>query len=129
LEILFWLRSSSFLIIHFNKEYKKMSTNDMAVMQLMQQIPTDKQQLFMMQYTSVKKDSTVGVLLSLLLGGLGVHHFYMGNAGLGIVYLLFSWTGIPMILGIVEAFIMPSRVASFNYTKATEILSAMGISA
>lgn len=105
-----------------------MSTNDMAVMQLMQQLPTDKQQLFMMQYTSVKKDSTAGVLLSLLLGGLGVHHFYMGNPGLGVVYLLFSWTGIPMILGIVEAFIMPSRVASYNLAKANEILATLGIS-
>lgn len=106
-----------------------MNTNDMALMQLMQQVPSEKQQLFMMQYSSVKKDSTAGVLLSVLLGGIGAHHFYMGNAGLGIVYLLFSWTGIPMILGVVEAFMMPSRIASYNYTKATQVLVAMGISA
>ncbi len=52
--------------------------------------------------TSVKKKSTAGVL-ALFLGGVGVHHFYLGNAGRGVVYLLFCWTFVPAVIAIVEA--------------------------
>lgn len=41
-------------------------------------------------------------VLALLLGGFGVHKFYAGHIGLGILYLLFFWTGIPAIVGFVE---------------------------
>lgn len=44
-------------------------------------------------------------VLALLLGGLGVHKFYLGNIGLGIVYLLFFWTFIPAIIGFIEGII------------------------
>ncbi|HZG11903.1 NINE protein [Kurthia gibsonii] len=44
-------------------------------------------------------------LLGILLGGLGVHKFYAGKIGLGIVYILFSWTGIPSIIGLIEGII------------------------
>lgn len=48
-----------------------------------------------------KSKVTAGVL-ALLLGGLGVHKFYVGAWGWGLVYLLFVWTYIPAILGLVE---------------------------
>ncbi len=41
-------------------------------------------------------------LFALLLGGLGIHKFYLGRVGWGIVYLLFCWTFIPMIVGFIE---------------------------
>ncbi|MDQ3099476.1 MAG: TM2 domain-containing protein [bacterium] len=41
-------------------------------------------------------------LLAILLGGIGVHKFYLGKVGCGIVYFVFSWTGIPLFLGIIE---------------------------
>ena len=31
------------------------------------------------------KDATIGVLLSLFLGGFGAHRFYLGQAGLGVL--------------------------------------------
>lgn len=49
----------------------------------------------------IKSKVTAGVL-ALLLGGIGVHKFYMGKIGMGILYLLFCWTGIPAIVGLVE---------------------------
>lgn len=52
-------------------------------------------------YPSSKNKIAAG-LLGIFLGGLGVHKFYLGQIGLGIVYLLFSWTGIPMIIGFIE---------------------------
>jgi len=49
----------------------------------------------------VKNKLTAG-LLGILLGGIGVHKFYMGKVGLGIVYIIFCWTGIPAIIGLIE---------------------------
>lgn len=43
-------------------------------------------------------------LLALFFGGLGIHKFYLGNTKSGILYLLFSWTLIPMFLGWIDAF-------------------------
>lgn len=54
---------------------------------------------------SGKSKVTAGVL-AILLGGIGAHKFYLGNIGIGLVYLLFSWTGIPMIIGLIEGIIM-----------------------
>ena len=44
-------------------------------------------------------------VLAILLGGFGAHKFYMGKIGMGILYLLFCWTAIPGILGIIEGII------------------------
>lgn len=51
--------------------------------------------------TSGKSKTTAGIL-AILLGGLGVHKFYLGQTGKGILYLLFCWTYIPAILGVIE---------------------------
>lgn len=49
----------------------------------------------------MKSKTTAGVL-GILLGGVGAHKFYLGKTGKGIIYLLFCWTGIPGIIGLVE---------------------------
>lgn len=48
------------------------------------------------------KSKTTAGILGILLGGFGVHHFYLGNTGRGIIYLLFCWTYIPGIIGLIE---------------------------
>ena len=48
------------------------------------------------------KSKVVAGLLGICLGGFGIHKFYMGKIGMGILYLLFCWTGIPAIVGFVE---------------------------
>ena len=54
-------------------------------------------------------------LFGILIGGLGVHKFYLGEAGLGILYLLFCWTGIPSLIGLVEGIIyLTMSDADFN---------------
>lgn len=52
-----------------------------------------------------RKSKMVAAVLALVLGGLGVHHFYLGNPVLGIVYILFCWTFIPAIIAFVEAIV------------------------
>ena len=48
------------------------------------------------------RSKTVAALLALFLGGLGIHKFYLGQIGLGVLYLLFCWTWIPSIIAFVE---------------------------
>jgi len=63
------------------------------------------------------------VLLALFLGCFGIHHFYLRRNGLGILYVLFFWTGITAILGFIECFLMPGRVREYNATQAAYIAS------
>ncbi len=51
------------------------------------------------------KNKTVAAVLAFCLGGLGAHHFYLGQIALGVIYLLFCWTLIPAIVSFVEAIV------------------------
>lgn len=53
-----------------------------------------------------RKDRITAAVLALLLGGIGVHKFYLGNTGLGIVYLIFCFTFIPAIIAFIEGIIL-----------------------
>jgi TM2 domain-containing membrane protein YozV len=44
-------------------------------------------------------------LFALLLGGIGIHKFYLGRIGQGVLYILFCWTFIPALIGLVEGII------------------------
>ncbi len=48
------------------------------------------------------KNKIVAAILALILGGLGIHKFYLGQTGKGVLYLIFCWTYIPSILGFIE---------------------------
>lgn len=51
------------------------------------------------------KNRVIAIVLALLVGGVGVHKFYLGRIGQGILYLVFCWTFIPSIIAFVEAII------------------------
>lgn len=53
----------------------------------------------------MKNRLTAG-LLAILLGSFGIHHFYLGRSGYGVLSILFCWTGIPGIIGLVEGILM-----------------------
>ena len=42
-------------------------------------------------------DRKTAMLLCAVLGGLGAHRFYLGQKGLGALYVVFSWTFVPLI--------------------------------
>lgn len=48
------------------------------------------------------KSKTTAAILAILLGGIGVHRFYLNQTGLGLLYLLFCWTFIPLIVSLVD---------------------------
>ncbi len=63
-----------------------------------------------MQATQVRtvvggRSKVAAGLFAIFLGGLGIHKFYLGQVGQGILYLLFCWTFIPAIVGFIEGII------------------------
>jgi len=51
------------------------------------------------------RNRVAAALLALILGGVGIHKFYLGRVGQGILYLVFFWTFIPAIVGFIEGII------------------------
>lgn len=51
------------------------------------------------------KNRILAALLAFFLGGLGIHKFYLGKIGQGILYLLFSWTFIPTVIAFIEGIV------------------------
>jgi TM2 domain-containing membrane protein YozV len=82
--------------------------------------------MYYYQMSAVQKDEVLGVLLAVFLGSFGLHHFYLKQNGLGILYLIFFWTGFPGFLGLIEAFFMPGRVRSYNAARAAYIAASLG---
>lgn len=52
------------------------------------------------------KSKLAAVLFALFLGGFGIHKFYLGRTGMGLLYLLFCWTFIPAVVGFIEAILL-----------------------
>ena len=53
-----------------------------------------------------EKNKLVAGLLAIFLGGLGIHKFYLGRGGWGVVYLLLCWTFIPAIVAFFEGILL-----------------------
>lgn len=54
------------------------------------------------------KDKNIAGVLAFFFGVFGVHRFYLGQKGLGALYLVFFWTMIPAIVGLIDAIIFLS---------------------
>ena len=61
-----------------------------------------------------KVNKIVYALFAILLGSLGIHRFYSGKIVSGIIYILFCWTAIPGILGIIEGILALLKDADAN---------------
>jgi TM2 domain-containing membrane protein YozV/ribosomal protein L40E len=48
------------------------------------------------------KSRIAAALFAFFLGGFGGHKFYLGQVGMGILYLLFCWTLIPALVAFIE---------------------------
>lgn len=85
------------------REREMVNQNQQPVQQTVHQhyyaAPNDSQPV------SYPKNKTTAGLLGIFLGGLGAHKFYLGKTGMGILYLVFCWTYIPGIIGLVEGII------------------------
>ena len=48
------------------------------------------------------KSRIAAALFAFFLGGFGVHKFYLGKVGMGLLYLIFFWTLIPAVVAFIE---------------------------
>ena len=90
-------------------------------LEIMKRMNQNQRLMFQTEFNAVRKSETTGLVLALFLGGVGAHHFYLGNVKLGIVYALLCWTFIPVIVGFLECFFMSDRVKEWNEQKAYAI--------
>ena len=53
------------------------------------------------------KDKVVAGILGIVLGAFGVHHFYLGSIGAGVVVLVLSFCGgLGVIVGLIEGVLL-----------------------
>jgi TM2 domain-containing membrane protein YozV len=89
---------------------------------------TPQQKLYFQQeYDKQIRNPSTALILTLLLGGLGAHRFYLRQWGWGIAYILFAWTFIPLIVALVECFLIRGRTQKYNEQCAREILTKMDV--
>lgn len=63
------------------------------------------------------KNKIVAALFAFFLGSFGAHKFYLDRPGMGILYLLFFWTGIPGFVAFIEGIVLlATSEQSFNLT-------------
>lgn len=67
------------------------------------------------------KSSGVTLVLSILLGGLGVDRFYVGDIGLGIAKLLFGWVTFG-IWYLVDIFLCYKKARQVNFRRLMQEL-------
>ncbi len=68
------------------------------------------------------KNKNVAALLAFFGGFIGLHRFYLGQVGLGVLYALFVFTGLSVILGILDGIIfltMNEEVFDAKYNRDT----------
>ncbi len=53
-----------------------------------------------------KKNQTISIILALVFGAFGIHKFYLGRIKAGVLYLLFSWTFIPLLLALIDLIVL-----------------------
>ncbi|MCO4783150.1 MAG: NINE protein [Candidatus Cloacimonetes bacterium] len=74
------------------------------------------------------KNKLAAAVLAFFLGGFGVHKFYLGRPFMGLLYLLFCWTGIPSFISVIEAVILLiSSEEQFHLKYNTQYLLAANL--
>lgn len=63
------------------------------------------------------KNKIAAALFALFLGGFGAHKFYLGQIGMGLVYLLFCWTFIPTLIALIEFILLITMPDETFYQK------------
>lgn len=64
------------------------------------------------------RNKVIAGLLGIVFGSFGIHKFYLGKTGMGILYAVFFWTGIPGFVGFIEGILylaMPEAEFDHRY--------------
>ncbi len=66
------------------------------------------------------KNKFTAAILALMLGAFGIHKFYLGETGWGLLYLFFCWAWIPAIVAFFEGIgllLMTDEAFNFKYNR------------
>lgn len=55
--------------------------------------------------SKTSRSRLMAAFLAIILGDIGVHKFYLGKPWWGLIYFVFSWTFIPLVIGVIEGII------------------------
>jgi len=64
------------------------------------------------------KDRIAAAIIAFGMGWFGMHKFYLGKWGWGLIYILFSWTTLPLIISVIEGvlyLLMSDEEFDFKY--------------
>ena len=98
----------------FNLIEQQMMTRDLSPEQRM---------LFNSHLSGAMKDRNTTLILSVILGGLGIDRFYLGDMGMGLIKL-FTFGGCGVIW-LIDLFIIRGRADDYNRRKAEEALAGV----
>lgn len=90
-------------------------------------LTTQQKLYFQQEYDKQSRNPSTALILALLLGGVGAHRFYLRQWGLGVAYLLFAWTFIPVFVALIECFMISKRTEKYNEQIAQQILDKMDV--
>jgi TM2 domain-containing membrane protein YozV len=68
------------------------------------------------------KSRTTAAVIAIFLGGLGIHKFYLGQAVVGIIYLVLCWTFIPAIIAFIEGIIWLTQSDATWYANERNVI-------
>ena len=78
--------------------------------------------MFQSEFLATEKESDFGSSSCVSLGrARWTHRFYLGQVVLGIFYLVFCWTFVPLIASLIETFLIRKRVEEYNKNIGLEI--------
>jgi TM2 domain-containing membrane protein YozV len=110
------------LIFLFRKSKQANEESDRVFEANLMRLSDGSKASYVLTYNARKKSAVVALVLAIFLGGIGGHKFYLGNFVLGILYLVFCWTGIPSVVALVEAFTLADTVRTINKISADELM-------
>ncbi|MEM4408692.1 MAG: FHA domain-containing protein [Candidatus Caldarchaeum sp.] len=96
---------------------------EMELAALMRGMTDQQRMLFISLYNSGKKDRNIALILSVLIGYMGIDRFYVGDILLGVLKLLTG--GCCLLWYIVDWFLIMGRVDEYNRNKAREIAASV----
>lgn len=80
--------------------------------------------LFQNEYNRSRRDPSLVFILTLFFGMFGVHQFYLGKIGVGIVFfLLFFVFGLSILIALINLFSIIDGVKMYNLERAQEIIT------
>jgi TM2 domain-containing membrane protein YozV len=92
-------------------------------------LTAEQQTMFLVEAGRLHKSETTALFLTLFLGGIGAHRFYLRQKGLGILYAVFCWTLIPAVAALCELFVISRRVRQYNERVNSEVATALRVNA